>query len=304
MTSSKKFGKVAVIYGGTSAEREVSLKSGKAVLDGLLQQNINAVGIDAQTDLINQLENGNFDRAFIVLHGRGGEDGTLQGTLEALELPYTGSSVLGSALAMDKYRSKLIWLGLGLPTAKFLVLDNNVNLEDAEILGYPLIVKPAREGSSLGIKKVDNQQQLIQAWDEAKQFDDLIIAEKWITGKEFTVAILQNRAFPTIRLETQNQFYDYEAKYESDETLYHCPCGLDSAQEQEIQALALQAFEALGIEGWGRIDFMQDKEGHFYLLEANTVPGMTSHSLVPMAVKAAGIAFNELLLLILETSTK
>ncbi len=295
----KQFKKVAVVYGGNSAERAVSLVSGQAVLEGLLRQNIPAIGIDAQSDLLERLKEGHFDHVFIVLHGRGGEDGTLQGALDYLGLSYTGSGVMGSAIAMDKYRSKLIWQGLGLPTADFVLLTTASDLNKAEQLGYPLMIKPANEGSSIGMSKVHNHTELAQAWHQAQQFDSVIIAEKWLQGKEFTVAILQDQALPAIRLETQNAFYDYAAKYESNDTQYHCPCGLSPVEEQQMQRIALQAFSALGATGWGRVDFIQNATGDFCLLEANTVPGMTSHSLVPMAAKASGIDFDALLLRIL-----
>ncbi len=304
MTKAQKFGKVAVIYGGNSAEREISLLSGEAVLTGLLAQNIDAQGLDTNHDLLLQLQKNQFDRAFIVLHGRGGEDGTLQGALELLNCPYTGSGVAGSALAMDKYRTKLVWQSLNLATPPFVICRHPHDLENADKLGYPLIIKPIHEGSSIGMTKVNQKSELLPAWQAAKEFDDLIMIEKWVTGQEFTVAILDGNALPAIRLEVANQFdfYDYQAKYESNETQYHCPCGLTCEKEQQMQQIALEAFHALGLKGWGRMDFMQDGSGQFWLLEANTVPGMTSHSLVPMAAKAANIDFNALLLLILETS--
>ncbi|HEC17691.1 MAG TPA: D-alanine--D-alanine ligase [Sedimenticola sp.] len=296
------FGRVAVLMGGCSAEREVSLCSGRAVLDALLRQGVDAHGVDAGADVLTQLAAGSYDRAFIVLHGRGGEDGVIQGALETLGLPYTGSGVAASALGMDKYRCKLLWRGLGLPTADFVLLEDERDLGAAAALGFPLMIKPVHEGSSLGMARAENEDELQEAWREAARYDRQVMAERWISGPEYTAAILGEAALPLIRLETPRPFYDYQAKYEADSTRYLCPCGLDEARERAAQTLALQAFRALGAQGWGRVDFMQDGAGEFLLLEVNTVPGMTDHSLVPMAARAGGIGFDELVWRILETS--
>ena len=303
MSQVTDFGRVAVLYGGRSAERAVSLKSGKAVLDALQGAAVDAYGIDAGHDLANQLIADRPDRVFIALHGRGGEDGSLQGLLESLQLPYTGSGVMASALGMDKLRTKLIWQSLGLSTPAYAVLRDQA--ECAEIvanLGTPLIVKPIHEGSSIGMAKVQDVQGLEQAWQAAQQYDDVALVEKWITGAEFTVAILDGRALPAIRLRTPHTFYDYEAKYLTNDTQYICPCGLSPKREAELGELCLQAFNAVGCRGWGRVDVMQDEAGQFYLLEVNTVPGMTDHSLVPMAAAAAGMTFGELVLAILASA--
>ncbi len=300
MSSPEEFGKVAVLLGGTSAEREVSLKSGNAVLAGLKRKGVDAHGIDVRepADLIGLVRQG-FDRAFIVLHGRGGEDGQIQGALQLLGIPYTGSGVMGSAIAMDKYRSKLVWKGLGMPTPPFQVLREEADLASAAELGFPLMIKPAHEGSSVGMSKVNDASQLDAAWQEARKYDGLVIAEKWITGSEYTAAVLDGEPLPMIRLETPRDFYDYEAKYKSGDTGYHIPCGLDESREAEAQQIALQACEAIGVSGWGRVDLMMDEEGNFWLIEVNTVPGMTDHSLVPMAARARGIEFDELVYRIL-----
>ncbi len=300
--AAQDFGRVAVLMGGDSAEREISLRSGAAVLAALQQRGVDAHGIDAGADVLRQLETGRFDRAFIILHGRGGEDGVIQGALERLGLPYTGSGVLGSALSMDKHRTKALWRGLGLPTPESVLIVDEAALESAGKLGYPLIVKPSREGSSIGMAKVEDAQQLRQAWESARRYDACVLAERWIVGREYTASILQRRALPLIRLETPHTFYDYEAKYNADTTRYHCPCGLPEAQEAELQALCLGAFEAVGAEGWGRVDLMLDEQQQPWLIEVNTVPGMTDHSLVPMSARVAGIDFDELVLRILATS--
>ncbi len=296
------FGRVAVLMGGRAAEREVSLKSGKAVLDALLRRGVAAYPIDAQADVLDRLREGGFDRAFIVLHGRGGEDGVMQGALETIDLPYTGSGVLGSALGMDKYRCKLLWRGCGLPTADFALLRSTADLPQAEALGFPLMIKPVREGSSIGMAKVEDPARLAAAWTEAARFDALVIAERWISGPEYTCAILGTEALPLIKLETPRAFYDFEAKYQSDSTRYLCPCGLAPADEARLQDLALEAFHAIGASGWGRVDIMVDQEMGPQLLEINTVPGMTDHSLVPMAARARGLGFDDLVWQILETT--
>jgi D-alanine-D-alanine ligase len=297
-----EFGKVAVLMGGDSAEREISLRSGSAVLAALQQRGVDAHGIDAGADLLQQLAAGGFNRAFIMLHGRGGEDGVIQGALERIGLPYTGSGVLGSALGMDKYRTKALWRGLDLPTPESVLISDAADLEAAGSLGFPLMIKPSREGSSIGMTKVEDTQQLRQAWETARRYDASVLAERWIIGQEYTAALLQGEALPLIRLETPHTFYDYTAKYNAETTRYHCPCGLAPAQEAELQALCLQAFEAVGADGWGRVDLMLDEQQRPWLIEVNTVPGMTDHSLVPMSARAAGIEFDELVLRILATS--
>lgn len=293
----QNFGKVAVLMGGTSAEREVSLRSGQAVLTALQAQGVNAVGIDTgNSDFIARLLNEGFDRAFIIVHGRSGEDGTLQGLLEHLKIPYTGSGVLGAALAMDKLRTKQLWQGMNLPTPAWrnLHADTDFSAVVAE-LGLPLMVKPVSEGSSVGMSKVQRDaEELKAAYKTAAQYDAMVIAEQFVQGQEYTVAILNGKPLPAIRLETPRDFYDYAAKYQENTTQYLCPCGLDAATEQKMQALALQAFDSVGAAKWGRVDIMRNAAGDFYLLEVNTVPGMTDHSLVPMAAKAAGLSFADL----------
>ncbi len=297
-----EFGKVAVLMGGDSAEREISLRSGSAVLAALQQRGVDAQGIDAGADVLQQLMAGGFDRAFIILHGRGGEDGVIQGALERIGLPYTGSGVLGSALGMDKHRTKALWRGLGLPTPESVLIVDEADLQAAAAVGFPLMIKPSREGSSIGMTKVEDEQQLQQAWETARRYDASVLAERWIVGREYTTAVLQGEALPLIRLETPHTFYDYEAKYHADTTSYHCPCGLPEAQEAELQGLCLRAFEAVGASGWGRIDLMLDEQQRPWLIEVNTVPGMTDHSLVPMSARTAGIEFDELVLRILASS--
>ncbi len=299
----RNFGKVAVLMGGPSAEREVSLKSGNAVLAALKRAGVDAHGIDADKSTLRLLEDGKFERVFIVLHGRWGEDGVIQGALEVLDIPYTGSGVLGSALGMDKLRSKYLWSAAGIPTPEYVVLEPGIDLDKvAAKLGLPLFVKPVREGSSLGVSKARTIVELKSAWDAAAKYDDQVIAERFIDGAELTCAILGDRALPLIKIETDREFYDYEAKYILDTTRYLCPCGLPADRERAIQVLARRAFEALGCSGWGRVDFMLDKTGQAYALEVNTVPGMTDHSLVPKAAKQAGLDFDQLVLRILETA--
>ena len=301
MSDATRFGKVAVLMGGTSAEREVSLNSGQAVLDGLLRRGVDAHAVDITSakDIVALFQD-NYERAFIVLHGRGGEDGQIQGALQTLGIPYTGSGVMGSAIAMDKYRTKLMWGGIGLPTPAYQLLRNSDDLKLAAALGFPLMIKPANEGSSIGMSRVTTEAQLDKAWRVARKYDPIVIAERWITGSEYTVAILGRDALPVIRLETPNEFYDYAAKYQSDETGYHIPSGLDPVKEQQAQALALEAFDAVGASGWGRVDMMIDVAGGMWLIEINTVPGMTDHSLVPMAAKAQGSSFDALVWNILQ----
>jgi D-alanine-D-alanine ligase len=296
----KAFGRVAVLMGGRSAEREVSLKSGRAVHDALLQRGVDAHAVDAGESVLQQLGR-DFDRVFIALHGRGGEDGVIQGALEILGLPYTGSGVLGSALGMDKLRSKWLWQSLGLSVPEFVVIDDDIKPDELIAkLGLPLMIKPSREGSSLGMSKVTEAAQLPAALTAARQLDDCVIAERFIQGGEYTCAILGREALPMIRIETPRAFYDYQAKYFADDTRYICPCGLGHARETEFQSLALQAFDALDCRGWGRVDFMVDDAGRPWLIEVNTVPGLTDHSLVPMAARQAGLSFDELVWRILE----
>jgi D-alanine-D-alanine ligase len=295
------FGKVAVLMGGWSAERAISLKSGKAVLAALQQRGVNAHGIDVQRDtVLQQLEAGHFDRAFIILHGPGGEDGVIQGALEILGVPYTGSGVMASALAMDKLRSKRLLEGSNLPTPKYMLLDQETDLNYVVAeLGLPLMVKPALEGSSIGMSKVEDESQMQAAYQLAAQFAGAVFAEQWITGKEYTVAILGEEALPIIRLETPHKFYDYDAKYFANDTKYHCPCGLAAQEESQLQRLALSAFKAIGAQGWGRVDILCDQTGRPFIIELNTIPGMTDHSLVPMAARVRGIEFDELVYRIL-----
>lgn len=297
------FGRVAVLFGGKSAEREVSLKSGRAVLAALQDAGVDAFGIDVGADLLQRLAGERIDRAFIVLHGRGGEDGSMQGLLECLDIPYTGSGVLASALAMDKLRTKQVWQSLGLPTPRHAVLASSADCERAAAeLGFPLIVKPAHEGSSIGMARVETGEQLLAAWQAAREYDSQVLVEQWISGPEFTVAMLRGEVLPPIRLGTTHTFYDYEAKYLADDTRYQIPCGLDADKEAELKALVARACEAVGTSGWARADVMQDADGQFWLLEVNTVPGMTDHSLVPMAARAAGLDFQQLVLAILADS--
>lgn len=303
--SPEDFGKVAVLLGGRSAEREISLKSGNAVLASLQRSGVNAHAVDtAEHDAIERLQQEGFERVFNMLHGRGGEDGVMQGTLEMLGLPYTGSGVLGSAIAMDKVRTKQLWLAMGLSTPDFRVAHSDDDLSAVEKMSFPLMAKPAHEGSSIGMSKVNAADEVRDAWNKAYGFDGDVLFEQWITGPEYTVAIVQDHALPLIKLETPREFYDFEAKYQSDDTSYICPCGLPEEEEGVLQALALQAFAAVDASGWGRVDMMMDEAGQPYLIEVNTIPGMTDHSLVPMAARAAGIEFDQLVLMILATSFK
>ncbi|QXH36698.1 D-alanine--D-alanine ligase [Pseudomonas muyukensis] len=299
----KAFGRVAVLYGGKSAEREVSLKSGKAVIEALTNAGVDVVAIDVGDDLLTRLQSEKIDRAFIILHGRGGEDGSMQGLLECLGIPYTGSGILASALAMDKLRTKQVWQSLGIPTPRHAVLASAQDCVAASAeLGFPLIVKPAHEGSSIGMAKVNSEQELVAAWQDAANYDSQVLVEQWIHGPEFTIAVLRGQVLPPIALGTPHVFYDYDAKYIANDTQYRIPCGLDSAKEQELIDLTARACDAIGIEGWGRLDVMQDEQGRFWLLEVNTAPGMTDHSLVPMAARAAGLDFQQLVLAILADS--
>jgi D-alanine-D-alanine ligase len=301
----KAFGRVAVLYGGKSAEREVSLKSGAAVIDALTRAGVDVVAIDVGDDLLDRLQSEKIDRAFIILHGRGGEDGSMQGLLECLGIPYTGSGILASALAMDKLRTKQVWQSLGIPTPRHAVLASESDCLKASMeLGFPLIVKPAHEGSSIGMAKVNSEQELVAAWQDAAKYDSQVLVEQWIHGPEFTIAVLRGQVLPPIALGTPHVFYDYDAKYIANDTQYRIPCGLDSVKEQELIDLTARACDAIGIEGWGRLDVMQDEQGRFWLLEVNTAPGMTDHSLVPMAARAAGLDFHQLVLAILAASVE
>ena len=294
-----EFGKVAVLFGGKSGEREVSLKSGSAVLAALLRQGVNAEAFDPATRPLHDLEG--FDLVMISLHGRYGEDGTIQGALELLGIPYTGSGVMASAIGMDKWRTKMIWSAAGVKTPAFELVDADSDFATIEqTLGLPLFVKPANEGSSIGISKVKQAGELKAAYELAAQSDPLVIAEQFVGGGEYTVGILGDRALPIVLIVPANEFYDYEAKYLRDDTQYLCPCGLSAGKEAQIQAEALQAFRTIGGQGWGRVDFLMDEQGKHYFLEVNTSPGMTDHSLVPMSAKAAGISFDELVIKILE----
>ncbi|QVM90518.1 D-alanine--D-alanine ligase [Pseudomonas entomophila] len=299
----KAFGRVAVLYGGKSAEREVSLKSGAAVIEALTSAGVDVVAIDVGDDLLDRLQREQIDRAFIILHGRGGEDGSMQGLLECLGIPYTGSGILASALAMDKLRTKQVWQSLGIPTPRHAVLASEQDCVAASAeLGFPLIVKPAHEGSSIGMAKVNSEQELVAAWKDAAKYDSQVLVEQWIHGPEYTIAVLRGQVLPPIALGTPHVFYDYDAKYIANDTQYRIPCGLDSVKEQELIDLTARACDAIGIEGWGRLDVMQDEQGRFWLLEVNTAPGMTDHSLVPMAARAAGLDFQQLVLAILADS--
>ena len=304
----KELGKVAVMFGGDSAERPVSLKSGAAVLAALQRAGVDAHGFDPAARSLDTLRADGFARVFIALHGRGGEDGKLQGALDLMKLPYTGSGVLASALAMDKWRSKLVWQAAGLPVPEFALLDADSDFAAVEArLGLPLFVKPANEGSSIGISKVKTACGLRSAWETAAKYDSLVIAERFLAGGEFTVGVLgtgaEAQALPVIRIVPANEFYDYDAKYLRDDTEYRIPSGLTAAQETAMQDLARRAFAVIGGHGWGRVDVMLDAAGNPYVLEANTAPGMTDHSLVPMAARAAGISFEQLVVRVLEMAS-
>ena len=303
----KKYGHVAVLYGGLSSERKISLKSGQAVADALLRSGVSVELVDVGANFLSVLaehqsgKRKKWDRVFIALHGVGGEDGTMQAVLDMAGIPYTGSGVLASALGMDKWRTKMVWQAQHLPTPAYALLREETDWDACmTALGGGAIVKPACEGSSIGMRRVTTAQELQEAFVYAKDFAGAVLAEAWISGAEFTVAILNGSALPAIRLETSRDFYDFEAKYLSDSTRYLCPCGLSAEKERDLQHLTESAFAAVGCTGWGRVDVMQDARGDFYLLEVNTVPGMTDHSLVPMAAKAAGLSFDALVLALLE----
>ncbi len=299
----EEFGRVAVVFGGTSTEREISLKTGAAVLAALKRRGVDAHAFDPRDQLLTELLAAGTERVWIALHGPGGEDGTLQGALECLGLPYTGSGVMGSAIGMDKLRTKRLAQSIGIATSDFVELTGEQDLEAAlERLKLPLIVKPATQGSSVGMTKVERAQDFASAYRVAAAVDHSVLAEAWISGAEYTVSILNDRALPSIRIQPAKTFYDYEAKYLRNDTQYFCPSGLSKPAEDHLAALGLAAFAAVGAEGWGRADFMMDGTGRPQLLEVNTVPGMTDHSLVPMAAKAAGIDFDELVWRILESS--
>ncbi|HET9474470.1 MAG TPA: D-alanine--D-alanine ligase [Steroidobacteraceae bacterium] len=303
VTDAREFGRVAVLFGGTSTEREISLLSGNACLQALLKRNVDAHPFDPRDKPLSELVTRNFDRAFIALHGPGGEDGTLQGALEFLGMPYTGSGVMGSAIGMDKLRTKRLAQAVAIPTTDYMVLRSPADLDTClERLGLPLIVKPATQGSSVGMTKVEKAEQLLGAFQAAALLEPNVFAEPWIIGAEYTVAVLQGRALPSIRIETPATFYDYQAKYFRNDTKYFCPSGLSAEAEKHLASLALATFAAVGAEGWGRADFMMDKTGRPYLLEINTVPGMTDHSLVPMAARSLDISFEQLVWQVLETS--
>jgi D-alanine-D-alanine ligase len=292
---------VAVLLGGRSAEREISLMSGNAVLAALTRQGVDAHAFDTRNRDLHELRSHEFDRVFIALHGRYGEDGTVQGALELMGIPYTGSGVMASSLAIDKWRTKLVWIGAGIPTPRFVMLEADSDFKAvANDLGLPLIVKPSREGSTIGLTKVTRAQSMEAAYRKAAEHDDMVMAEEFIAGAEVTASILGEQTLPLIRIEAPGGRYDYQAKYFSDETRYFCPSGLPPAQERRIQDLAREASRILDCRGWGRVDAMLDAKGEPYLLEVNTVPGMTGHSLVPMAAKGAGIPFDDLVVRILE----
>ncbi|MGQ0657049.1 MAG: D-alanine--D-alanine ligase [Chromatiales bacterium] len=303
MRRPEEFGKVAVLLGGISGERIISLESGTAVHTSLRRVGVDAHMVDWQGGHIGTLIDERFERVFVVLHGRGGEDGQIQGYLDTLGLPYTGSGVLGSALAMDKVRAKHVWMSLGLPTPAFQEFTAEPDAEAlVRELGLPLMMKPVREGSSLGATKVTRENEVVPAWRNAAKHDRRVMAEQWIAGGEYTAALVAGQALPLIKLETPRVFYNYEAKYHDERTRYLCPCGLLPVHETAMQCIAQRAFAAVDGRGWGRVDMLVDEHGSPWLIEANTIPGMTSHSLVPMAAKAAGMSFEELVLAILETT--
>jgi len=297
------FGKVAVLMGGNAAEREVSLRSGQAVTQAFIAQGIQAVSEDVTQLEDLQLIAKEYDRAFIALHGRWGEDGVVQAILDDLGLPYTGSGMAASAVAMDKLRTKWMWMGAGLPTPGFVWVSDlmPLNIEEFD-LPFPVIVKPSHEGSSIGMRKVYDKESLVEAVTYAQEFDSEILIEQWVTGREYTCAVLNNKALPLIELKTTHDFYDFDAKYKSNDTQYICPCDLDYETQHELQELVLQAFHVLGSKGWGRVDLMLDEDDQAWLIELNSVPGMTDHSLVPMAAKAEGIDFESLVVEILKST--
>lgn len=302
-TEMKKYGKVAVLMGGTSGEREISLSSGAAVLNALINSGVDAHGVDVDKNIFSVIQNNKFDRAFIALHGCGGEDGSMQGGLEMLKLPYTGSNVMASSICMNKVMTKKLWATAGVQSPRFMSIDEAVDYQQVEMtLDTPFVVKPSLEGSSLGIHKVSNEQEFEIAKKDALKFQGSLMAEQWVDGSEYTVAILNGVALPVIKLETSHDFYDYSAKYQANDTQYIVPCGLNEIEENALKAEALNAFNATCATGWGRVDVMIDHDNQCWFLEVNTVPGMTDHSLVPMAAANAGIGFDQLALQILDTS--
>lgn len=305
VSQADRLARVVVVYGGRSAEREVSLKSGAAILDALKRQGVQAIGYDLRENGLVGLEQLAPTAVFVALHGRGGEDGTFQGALELLNIPYTGSGVLASALGMDKQRTKQVWQAVGLPTPESIMLNAESNWASVVTqLGLPMMVKPVHEGSTLGISIVKSQEDLVSAYHAAAKYDARVMAERFIVGEEYTVALLGDEVLPAIRVEVPGGFYDYEAKYIANTTQYHLPCGLEARDEQALASLCQQAFAAIGGEGWGRVDVMRDASGKFWLIEVNTVPGMTDHSLVPQAAAHAGIGFDQLVVQILQTAGK
>lgn len=295
--------RVAVLMGGISAEREISLKSGRAILSSLQRSGIDAFGVDVDDHVIEKLVSAEFDVAFIALHGRGGEDGCIQGALEWLKKPYTGSGVMASAIGMDKYKTKQIWSMEGLYTPKYEILNSEIDLQRVcHVFNFPVMVKPIHEGSSIGIMKAKNEQELKVAYKIAKEYDRLVMVEEFIDGKEYTVAVVNGEALPVIGMTSSHEFFDFDAKYNSSHTVYNIPSGLSSAIEKRLQDLSIKAFNMVGCEGWARVDVMVDKSGIPWLIEINTCPGMTERSLVPQAAKFKGVSFDELVVSILKTS--
>tara|TARA_R110002049_G_scaffold182041_2_gene349693 strand:+ start:113433 stop:114356 length:924 start_codon:yes stop_codon:yes gene_type:complete len=303
VSNMERYGKVAVLMGGTSGEREISLRSGQAVLKALLNVGVDAHSVDVDKTVFRTLQEGNFDRAFIALHGCGGEDGAMQGGLEVLGLPYTGSDVMASSICMDKLMTKKIWSTSGVRSPKSIPVDAVVDYQQiVTALGVPFVIKPSLEGSSLGIHKVSNEEEFHSAIKDAQKYQGVLMAEQWINGTEFTIAVLNGVALPVIKLDTPHEFYDFDAKYQANDTQYILPCGLCDIEENALKAEALNAFNVTSATGWGRIDVMVDADGKCWFLEINTVPGMTDHSLVPMAAASANITFDQLVLNILDTS--
>ena len=295
------FGKVAVLMGGTSNERDISLESGEAVLNALLRKKISAVSIDPKKDDLNKLRD--FDRAFICLHGKDGEDGEIQTFLEAINLPYTGSGILSSSLGMDKFESKTIWKSKNISTPNFMQVSHVDDYESASnCCGLPFFIKPANSGSSIGIAIINNENDFIFAFEEAYKIDKIVIVESFIVGNEYTLPIIDNKTLPIIEIKPKTEFYDYEAKYLRDDTEFICPADVPSPLVENINKLCINAFNAIGCTGWGRVDFIIDKNKNIYIIEVNTVPGMTNHSLVPISSRSAGIGFDDLVIMILETS--
>ncbi|KPC52226.1 D-alanine--D-alanine ligase [Amantichitinum ursilacus] len=299
----KQFGKVAVVMGGTSSEREVSLMSGTGVLAALQSKGVDAHKFDPAEKPLQALKDEGYDRAFLILHGPFGEDGTVQGALEVLGVPYTGPGVMGSAIGMDKLRTKLIWKAMGLPIPDFELIDEQTDFAAVEKkLGLPLFVKPASEGSSVGVIKVKQPGELAAAFAEARKYDRLVLAEQFVGGGEYTASVLGQRVLPFVKIEPATEFYDYQAKYFRDDTVYRCPCGLSAEQEARISRDVLTAFNVIGCKGWSRVDFLMDEAGQHYLLEVNTAPGMTSHSLFPISARQVGISYEDLVVDILATT--